>query len=406
MHETDANQQLYKGNLKLSRPIVWYFLLTAICVFGRQSIFAALPIPEIVYDAARYGIPLLLFLLAMPYVKRRFHIWLFGLEVFFATSYAFSYLRGYMIQENILAYCVITLLLCIPALIATASMDDYEVLYKGLKIASFPIAVIVIIHLFSPENASLYSMAGAYQLVFTGSIHYNEVFRSKKNKWFYAVFVVVELVSIFVRGARGPLLCLIAFIAVKTILELRNNRKALVLSFIGILGLFVAAQNISGIMSWIGVRLNTAGLYSRNFQYLLSNAILNDSGRSVFRDKAIELIWQNPLIGYSASSDVKLLGGQYTHSLPIELMFDFGILVGGVIFAFITIHVIHSFFIPQGTEKDLRFIMLTHGYLMLFFSGTYLQSVYLFIFIGMAISSKYRFRIRANRLANNRKVAV
>ncbi len=400
---SEINEQINseRDDIKLSRPIVWYFVLTAICVFGRQSILSSLPISETIYNIIRYGGTLGLFILALPSIKKKYQAWFLGLELLFGISYLLSYLRGYMLSENIATYCIITLVICIPSCVAIASTEDYQVLYKRLLYGSFLIAAIVMLFMFSPTNSSLYSMSGAYQLVLTGAIHYNEVFRSKKWKWLFLILTGLQLIAIFVRGARGPLLCMIAYIAIKSFFEFRSNIRAFVFSFFGIVALVIAAQNISAILNWIGVRLNAAGLYSRNFQYIMNNALFDDSGRNTFRDRAIELIWENPFFGYSASSDVKLLGGQYAHSLPIELIFDFGILVGGLIFLYLTYHVIHSFFIPGGIEKDLRMIFLTQGYLMLFFSGTYLQSVYLFLFLGMAISSIYGSRIRIRGLAKN-----
>ena len=398
---SEINKQIHskRDDIRLSRPIVWFFVLTAICVFGRQSVLASLPLSETMYNIVRYGGTLGLFLIALPKIKKKYHVWFLGLEVLFGFSYLLSYLRGYMLSANIVTYCVITLVICIPSCIAIASIDNYEILYKRLLYGSFPIAAIVILFMFSPANTSLYSMSGAYQLVLTGAIHYNEVYRSKKWKWLFLFLTGLQLVAIFIKGARGPLLCLIAFLAIKTFFEFRGNIKAMAFSFLGIVALVIAAQNSSTIMSWVGVKLDSAGLYSRNFQYIMNNELFNDSGRNTFRDRAIDLIWENPLFGYSASSDVKLLGGQYTHSLPIELVFDFGIIVGGLLFIYLTYHVLHSFLIPGGTEKDLRMIFLTQGYLMLFFSGTYLQSVYLFLFLGMAISSIYGSRIKIRRLA-------
>lgn len=385
----------------LSRPIVWYFMLTAICVFGSRSIFAFLPFSELTYDIIRYGGTLGFLLFSFPKIKRKYYIWFLGLELFFMLSYLISYLLGYMLTENVLPYCISTLVICIPFCITIASIDDYDVLYRKLLYVSFPIAGIVIYYSFFSVFSVEYSMSASYQLVLTGAIHFNEVFKSKRLKLIYLLLVGLQLVTIFIRGARGPLLCLIVFIAVKTLLYFRNNTKVLAVSFIGIFSLVIAVQNISTIMNWVGERLNAAGLYSRNYQYILSDALFSDSGRGNFYKRAIELIVKNPVFGYGASSDVMLLGGQYTHSLPLELMFDYGILIGGIIFMYLSIHVVHSFFIPDGTEQDLRMIFITQGYLMLFFSGTYLQSVNLFLFLGIAISSIYVPRIKKRKIVSN-----
>ena len=386
-----------RSDIALSRPIICYFLFTAICVFGRISILSPLGISESIYNIVRYGSVLICLLFALPYIKKEYRILLVALEIVFGILYLITYLRGYMPQSEAVVYIVSTLLICVPCLACVASIENYEILYRGLLYSSLIISAIVIYYMFSIASLTGYTMSASYQLQFTGIIHTNEFFRAKKNQWLYLLLAVLELILIFVKGARGPVLCFAVFIAIKAISEVRNNRTALTFTILGVIALLVAAFNINTIISWTGQQLRIAGFYSRNFDALMTGALLSDSGRGSIQEHAISLIMKNPILGYGVASDVTLLNGNYVHSLFLELIFDFGIIIGFIIFVYITIIVIESFMDLNIIRKDLRMIFLINGYVMLFMSGTYLQSVYLFLLLGLAISSKRHLTFKTRR---------
>lgn len=384
----------------LSRPILWYLFLTVVCVFGRDSFLAPLGIAEEVYYYLRYGATAMAALYAVLFIKKKFVGWLVGMEVFFGLSYIFAYLQDNMLQGNILVYIVTTLIVCIPGAVFLASIEDYEYFYQRLKITSIFVSAMCIFYLFSHTFTDSYSMPASYQILWCSVLHVNEIFKKKqsaKERVFFIALSAVEIVVIFIRGARGPLLCFAVYITAKTIIEMRNNVKAMAFALVGMTGLAILAQNAAEVTTWIGGMLNQAGLYSRNLQYILSKSIFDGSGRGVWRSRAIDLIWESAFFGYGASSDVKLLGGQYTHSLPLELMFDFGVFFGGVIFVLICIYVIKTFTSEEGVKRDLKLILLTEGFVMLFFSGTYLQSIFLFLFVGVVLSEKHRYKITLGR---------
>lgn len=381
----------------LSRPVLLYLLLTVICVFGRDSILAPLGISENIYYYIRYGLPTVATLYALFFIKKKLINWFVGLELFFGLSYIFAFLQDNMLQGNVLVYVINTLIICIPGAICIASIEDYEFLYNRFKLTSIVVSLFALLYIYQPLVGTTYSMPASYQILWCSTIHVNEIFKKKSKKpviVFFLALSIFEVISIFFRGARGPLLCFAVYLAVKVIIEMFYNRKALFIGLTGVLSLVVVSLNLDKVLSWISLKLNQAGLYSRSLNYIMTKSIFDDSGRSVWRQKAVDLIWERPLWGYGASSDVKLLGGQYAHSLPLELMLDFGVLVGGTIFVIICIYVLGVFFSNEGVKRDLKLIFLTEGFVMLFFSGTYLQSVFLFLFIGVLLSEEHKFKIR------------
>ena len=375
-----------------ARPILWYLIFTSICVFGRDSILAPLDISETIYYYIRYGLPTIVALYAMLFVKGKYLAWFAGLELLFGFSYLFAYTQDNMLVDNILVYTITTLIICTPGTVCLASIEDYDFFYQKLKWTSVFVSTMAIIYIYQPFEGTTYSMPASYQILWCSVLHVNEVLKKnnkKSERLLFAAFCIFEVITIFLRGARGPLVCFAIFLAAKIIIEMRNNKVVMIPGLIGVAAVVAIAQNVDKVLAWISSQLNQMDLYSRNLDYIMSNAVFDGSGRDFLRNKAVDLILERPLWGYGASSDVKLLDGQYVHSLPLELMFDFGVLFGGIAFVLICIYVIGVFFSKEGVKRDLKLIFLTEGFVMLFFSGTYLQSVFFFLFIGIVLSEQH-----------------
>jgi hypothetical protein len=302
---------------------------------------------------------------------------------------------GYMDNEIILQYTVITLVICIPFTVLVVSMDDLKFLYNGLVKASYWNILLLLLYFVSEWDSITYSMPAAYQVLFSAVVHVNELFTKKNRiKTFLLILVIIEVVLILVKGSRGPLLILFVYIALKFLVEFRKNKKVMIWFVLGSLGALVILLNMSEFLNAITTFLNNNNIYSRNLTLLLNNNIFDDSGRSELHNLAIELISKNPIIGYGASSDVKLLGGAYVHSFYLELFINYGLILGSVLFVLISFESIRVLFIRSGVNKDLLLIFLVLGYVMLMISSTYLQNIYLFLFLGLVFRKKrYSTRI-------------
>ena len=378
----------------LALPIIYFIIANVYFSFGR-SLVNFIAMSNIVSLYLIYGTTSILILFSFRYLNRKSILYLFILEIFFILTYLFSYLMGYMDNEIILQYTVITLVICIPFTVLVVSMDDLKFLYNGLVKASYWNILLLLLYFVSEWDSITYSMPAAYQILFSAVVHVNELFTKKNRiKTFLLILVIIEVVLILVKGSRGPLLILFVYIALKFLVEFRKNKKVMIWFVLGSLGALVILLNMSEFLNAITKFLNNNNIYSRNLTLLLNNNIFDDSGRSELHNLAIELISKNPIIGYGASSDVKLLGGAYVHSFYLELFINYGLILGSVLFVLISFESIRVLFIRSGVNKDLLLIFLVLGYVMLMISSTYLQNIYLFLFLGLVFRKKrYSTRI-------------
>ena len=372
----------------LALPIIYFIIANVYFSFGR-SLVNFVAVSNIVSLYLIYGTTSILILFSFRYLNKKSILYLFILEIFFILAYLFSFIMGYMDNEIILQYTVITLIICIPFTVLVVSMDDLKCLYNGLVKASYWNIVLLFLYFVFEWDSITYSMPAAYQVLFSAVIHVNELFVKKNRmKTFLLILVIIEVILILVKGSRGPLFILFVYIALKILTEFRKNKKVMIWFVLGSFGALVILFNISEFLSAITTFLNNNNIYSRNLTLLLNNNIFDDSGGSELHSLAIELISKNPIIGYGASSDVKLLGGAYVHSFYLELFINYGLILGSVLFVLISFESVRVLFIRSGVNKDLLLIFLVLGYVMLMISSTYLQNIYLFLFLGLVFRKK------------------
>ncbi len=392
------NTDIYKYTTEpiqkiICAPILAYFLLTTICVFGRE-IIGDVGFPRIVFPIIRFGIPAILFIRAFRYLSKRSFFYFFWMEVIFIFSYTFAYTQGYMVTDRILDYVVLTCVTCVPCCVLAMNIKDSEYFIDRLVSISYLSSAILIIYLIATVSTVRYSMSSTYLLLLFLLVHLNEIVRNKtKNRWLFIAWVTLEFFLIFLRGARGPLACIGVYIMIKAISDVRNNKKLVYGLFAGAILLIIMAMNIELIISLMSSIFESYDLSSRNLMILQNAAFLEDSGRGYYRNLALEYINERPFIGYGASSDIYLISA-YPHNMLVEMWFDFGVVFGTVFFIFF---IIALFKILECRDKYLRdagIIFVVTGFVMLMVSGTYLQSPNVFIMLGIGLNKFFSNKLR------------
>ena len=380
-------------DITLCKPLFFYLILTVICVFGRNTI-SFLGIPSNIFMLTRYGITAFFVLKAMKCLTKKKFLALLGLEFFFMISYAVSYFSGYLIGESITLYTISTLLVCIPVCVYTLDMSDIHVLYQYLLKAANINSIFMLLYMFtySYHETGSYDMSGAYQLLFCFTIHFNELFKDKqlKKKIVLLVLVVLEMFFIIVRGSRGPLLCVAVYILLYMFEYIRRSTAAMGLTIVLIVAFTLFYRNMNGVLVAFSSYLASKNLNSRTITQMINQTMFSDSGRGALLESAKTYINSRWFLGYGAGSDSVLVGG-YVHSMFYELMFDFGVPFGFLIFTLITASVLYLSLKISSPKRECAIVFIVTGYVMLFMSGTYLQNVYLFAFIGIVFNKRFNY---------------
>lgn len=214
------------------------------------------------------------------------------------------------------------------------------------------------------------------------------------------VSAVIGTVFLGMQGTRGAIICLafyLGFHGIRYIRKRITNLKVAIPLIIGLITLILVIVNYyDSLMLGLYSFARANGYSIRVFDFLTGSQESGtlDSGRINLYNNLMELIRDNPL-GYGLGSDAGLTGFTYAHNFYLEIIIEFGVLIGGAISIILTIMILKSLF-NKSIEWDCRSIILvivTVGFVKLMLSGTYLTEPYFFICVGMCIPAS---RVKVN----------
>ena len=193
---------------------------------------------------------------------------------------------------------------------------------------------------------------------------------------------VAGLITIFIGGCRGAILILVVVILIMAILKSDRNIK-IVLSIlaIGVLTI-VLMENMNKLVLFIDRYLVHFGINSRTIYRIMNGSFADDTDR--FR------IWNDVIkncgiFGKGMFSD-RLFAGTYSHNLFIELICDYGWIVGIIMSVYIIFVVAKAFILSENNEKDFLMALASAGLFKLMLSSSYLnQEPALYAAIGFSL---------------------
>ena len=191
------------------------------------------------------------------------------------------------------------------------------------------------------------------------------VLGKKESKWYYG-FSGIALVCILIGGSRGPLLGVALIVLIQMWDRLRIRRRVEKLTIMGLLtvgcGLIIA--NFSTIMMSLGLLLQKFGFSSRTVMLLVSGNYNSDSGRGTIYSIALDLIKTGGPFGNGIYGDRFVISQQtslwigYCHNIALEILVDFGYLLGGIILIVMTWRIIRILRAPDSAWRSLYLIFL------------------------------------------------
>lgn len=311
-------------------------------------------------------------------LSKKNSIYLAMTELLCCILYCVSYIRGDLALGTFLSYIAYTAILCIPFYFIIKNMSNKSVLYSELRKKSYTILLILLmlVPFFSDYR---YIMSYAYWVLLVALIHINEFI----EKWdlFNFVVVVVEFVIIALMGSRGSLLCFGLYVLLRVFIFRDLNK--LKCFFLILIVFFVFCYDIIG--SLVLTLMADLGIQSRTIELLFTN-ISYVSSRDIIQEKAILYFKENIFVGNGVARDISLIG-MYPHNIFIEILFDFGIIVGGVI-CILLFFMVCKAFRAEKKQKIENIFYLCYAFFPLMVSGTYLKSSFFWIFLAIIHSSR------------------
>ncbi len=233
-------------------------------------------------------------------------------------------------------------------------------------------------------------MDAAYKVL--PSMMYLIYYASTKKHIIYTVVAAVLSTVILIFGTRGPILCILIYVAFITIYKAfksKNLKKMLIflLVFLIILSVFIFDSLFIEVSNVLVKVFEEIGFSTRVFDMILEGDIVASKGRESLAKQAVEAIIENPVWGYGVTAD-RAMFGVYVHNMPLEVWCQYGVIFGSIILLAILVLTATSFIKSRRNKELLLFVLLftCMNYVKLMVSGTYTTEPYFFFMVGLFVS--------------------
>lgn len=295
----------------------------------------------------------------------------------FAIAYALSYSLGtgnerYMFTKwedfaGNPAYLLFVFSL--PAYVFVRYITDYERFFEICRHFSV-IAVFCslgsFVLMFLRDSQPEY-MSFSYNLLLGTT--FSSIYFFEKKKALPLIAAIIGVLLIFFVGARGPLACYLFGIGVYFLMSKASTAKKLLLVFsllsVALIVLVLWEQMLLALKDGA----DSIGISSRTIELLLEGNIFSDSSRGEIQQKIIAGF---TLLGRGLYGDRVVGENHYSHNLIIELISQWGYLLGALIVAALVVLFFKGFRTKNNDLKLLILVLFSTSVIKLMLSESYL----------------------------------
>lgn len=208
------------------------------------------------------------------------------------------------------------------------------------------------------------------------------------------IICLYELSIIFIHGSRGAILYILMFVLIYFGIKSIKNVKILKKIILFLPVLLVFGISIVSNLSYFASVMTSKEIYIRNLDFLNKGKFLNDNGRYAIQSEYLELICNSFPIRFRIV-DLYNNATNYPHNIIVEILYNYGYLLGGVILMFLFYLLFRCMFRLKKEQYDLLMILMCSGFFPLLTSFTYFEWPLFWGFLGYLISH-YRRRYQTD----------
>lgn len=153
-----------------------------------------------------------------------------------------------------------------------------------------------------------------------------------EKKWMDIASVILYGSMILVGGSRGPFLFIGEFIVLFIMIKLQYSRKKIIIITCVVIAGSLLILFYDTLIQALVTFVDRLGFSSRFLRSLVNGSVTNDNGRNEIWLAALEMIKSNPW-GYGAMGSRHVISSViyvgYPHSIILEMLIDYGVIVGG-----------------------------------------------------------------------------
>ncbi len=261
----------------------------------------------------------------------------------------------------------------IPSALCMISVKNTEIVEKVAIFISWVSAVLVFIYVAAFFRGVFiferYNMSFSYGCLFPMMILYY----CKRPFPMMISFLIFLIVVAF--GSRGASIVFVGYVIMDLFLS-RNRFRWFVLSF-GVLAVVLLPLFMNS--------LESIGITSRTLYLLKEGNLTQSNGRESIYSFFIDQLLNNPISGIGIYGDRIDTGGAYCHNLILELLLNFGFILGSIAVICLLSFIIRTFGLLKGLDRNLYMVFVLYGLGPLMASSSYLKVNYLALLIGFSV---------------------
>lgn len=271
------------------------------------------------------------------------------------------------------------LLINIPIFLCVSSIKNSSHLIDIMLLASKSIFIIGLLVLslkfLGIITHNRYSMSFSYYLLLPALFFLNQ------RKYIYNLGFIIICIMMLLFGSRGAFLISISYLFISTSFFTNSKLSVKLLFIVFIISFFYI--DLFEVAIFIE---DTFNISSRTLSMMLSGNITSDSGRFDLYTKLWTDILENPIFGKGIFGDRVLLsfldGEVYSHNIFLEILHNFGFVVGGAFILIMLKHTLVVYFKLKSEYKGVFSVLVFSNLTPLFFSGSYLTSFWFGLYLG------------------------
>lgn len=278
--------------------------------------------------------------------------------------------------------------MCLPAFIYSSAVRDWNILRGVMAKASHVIfyfgVLLGFLIISGRASAGAYSMTLGYYLLWPAVVFVDEVFDRASFK--SIIFASISFLLILVLGSRGPVMCIGVFILLRLLRPPRRLGYAhIIMCLVIATSAILIALFSNELLMYIQGSMSQFGIGSRSISlFLRPNVHL--SGRDLLYRKVIARIIDYPFAGIGIAGDRHILGGLYVHNIFLEILANYGIIIGMIVILGLIILQLRCWFCKGMKKYEMFAMWFSVGFIPLLVSGSYLAKIEFWTFIGLMTS--------------------
>lgn len=378
---------------KLITAFVYYLFIDHI-VFFINAITLTLIGPSPIDTILVYIIFAILLLRALPEIILS-KINLLYLLIYFII--AFSILFGYMLYQTAYSYdlvlrVIFSSYLCI---VIVSNINDLDYLVVTLLKSAKPLLIMMIIGFLLNQfviGTEWLTNKMPFSYMFLSPVLLEIWNIKRKFNIKGLILIVISIMIMIIFGSRGPILSLVVYFILLffTFHNVKEKFIKITLLFVLVLVLFSNYYEILDYIYNVGLKF---GVESKVLSLLFQENIFFDNGRNLIYEKTWGLILESPILGKGMFADRYYFKGQYTHNIFLEILLNYGFIIG-IIFIILLIYIIiKSFYSQSKTYKELIIFFISIGFIPLLVSGSFWVQKEFFALITLCLFQFNKIKI-------------